>query len=59
MLIRILGTLIGAALLAAGLVYLHKEKADPESRKIYTVVSIIGGLIFAVMLLLTILSLTA
>ena len=59
MLIRILGTLIGAALLVAGLVYLHKEKADPESRKIYTVVSIIGGVIFAVMLLLTILSLTA
>ena len=59
MLIRILGTLIGAALLVAGLVYLHMEKADPESRKIYTVVSIIGGVIFAVMLLLTILSLTA
>ncbi len=59
MLIRILGTLIGAAILAAGLIYLHKEKADPDSRKIYTVISIVGGVIFAVMLLLTILAFTA
>ena len=29
--------------LGAGIYYLSKEKHDPESKKIYTVVSVIGG----------------
>lgn len=32
-------------ILAAGLYYLIKEKSDPESRKIYGVISGIGGMI--------------
>ena len=39
---------IGLLVLGAGIYYLVKEKQDPESRKIYTVVSIIGGVIAAV-----------
>ncbi len=56
MAVRIIGTIIGALILIAGLYYLKADKDDAESRKIYTVVSIAGGLIFAVMLALTILA---
>lgn len=56
MAVRIIGTIIGALILIAGLYYLKAEKNDAESRKIYTIVSIIGGAIFAVMLALTILA---
>ena len=31
--------------LGAGIYYLAKEKHDPESKKIYTVVSVIGGVV--------------
>ena len=48
MLIKIIGLLIGILVLGAGLYYLVKEKHDPESRTIYTVVSVIGGVIAAV-----------
>ena len=41
MAIKIIGLLIG--ILGAGLYYLVREKHDPESRTIYTVVSVIGG----------------
>ena len=43
MAIQIIGLIIGVLVLGAGIYYLAKEKHDPESRKIYTVVSIIGG----------------
>lgn len=43
MVTRILGIVIGAAILAAGLYYLIKEKNDPQSRKIYLIMSLIGG----------------
>ena len=45
MAIRIIGLIIGALVLGAGVYYLIKEKKDPESRRIYAVVSVAGGLI--------------
>ena len=48
MIIKIIGLVIGLLVLGAGIYYLVKEKKDAESRKIYTVVSIIGGMIAAV-----------
>lgn len=45
---KIIGLIIGAAILAAGIYYLIKEKNDAESKKIYTVVSVIGAVIAAV-----------
>lgn len=51
MIISIIGILIGALVLGAGIYYLIKEKADKESRKIYGVISGIGGVIFIGMLL--------
>ena len=38
-----LGLIIGILVLGAGIYYLGKEKSDPESKKIYTIVSAIGG----------------
>ena len=43
MLTKIIGLVIGLLVLGAGIYYLSKEKHDPESKKIYTVVSVIGG----------------
>ena len=43
MLTRISGLIIGLLVLGAGIYYLAKEKHDPESKKLYTVVSVIGG----------------
>lgn len=57
MVVKIIGTLIGALILGAGLYYLIKEKNDKESRNIYGIISSIGGIIFIVMLVLTILTL--
>ena len=48
MIVKIIGLVIGLLVLGAGIYYLVKEKQDPESRKIYTVVSIIGGVVAAV-----------
>ncbi len=56
MAIKIIGTIIGGMILAAGLYYLVKEREDEQSRRIYTVVSIVGGVMFAGMLLLTLLA---
>ena len=56
MAVKIIGALIGALILGAGLFYLVKYKDDSESRKIYGIVSGIGGVIFAVMLVLTIMA---
>ena len=48
MTVKIIGLIIGILVLCAGLYYLIKEKHDPESKKIYSIVSIIGGVICAV-----------
>ena len=48
MIVKIIGLIIGLLVLGAGICYLVKEKQDAESRKIYTVVSVIGGVIAAV-----------
>ena len=55
MLIKIIGLVIGVLVLAAGLYYLAKEKHDHESRKIYSVVSLIGGILTAACILLLVL----
>ena len=47
MAIKLIGLLIGILILGAGVYYLAKEKHDPESRKIYTIVSAIGGILAA------------
>ena len=56
MVVRIIGTLIGALVLGFGIYYFVKEKHDGESRKIYGTISAIGAIIFVVMLVLTILA---
>ena len=45
MVTKIIGLVIGLLVLGAGIYYLSKEKHDPESKRIYTVVSVIGGLV--------------
>lgn len=55
MIIKVIGMVIGVMLLVAGLYYLSKEKDDPESRKIYMIVSIVGLVVFAVALVMMIL----
>lgn len=52
MIIKIIGLLIGVLILGAGIYYRAAEKQDAESRKIYTIVSIAGGVIAAVCILL-------
>lgn len=47
MAVKIIGLIIGILVLGAGIYYLVKEKHDPESKKIYTVVSVIGGVVTA------------
>ena len=48
MAVKIIGLIIGILVLCAGIHYLVKEKHDPESKKIYTIVSVVGGVIAAV-----------
>ena len=48
MIVKIIGLIIGLLVLGAGIYYLVKEKQDAESRKIYTGVSVIGGVLAAV-----------
>ena len=43
MIVCIIGILIGLLVLGTGIYYLHQEKHDSESRKIYTIVSVVGG----------------
>lgn len=57
MVIKIIAAVIGALILGAGLYYLIKEKKDPESKKIYGIISAVGGIIFVVGLILTIIEL--
>lgn len=40
---KIIGLIIGILILGAGIYYLTKKKQDTESRKIYTVVSVIAA----------------
>lgn len=51
MIFNVIGILIGLAILIAGVYYFIKEKADRESRKIYSVVSVIGALILVGMVI--------
>ena len=48
MLTKIIGLIIGVLIFGAGIYYLVKEKHDPESKKIYTIVSVIGAVITVV-----------
>ncbi len=48
MIIKIAGLVIGILVLAAGLYYLAKERKDPESRKIYGVLSAAGAIVAVV-----------
>lgn len=55
MIVKIIGMIIGALVLGVGLFYLVKEKNDPESRKIYGIISAVGGVVLIFSLILTIL----
>ena len=48
MAIKIIGLIIGILVLCAGIYYLVKEKHDPESRKIYGVISAVGAVVTVV-----------
>ena len=52
MTIKIIALVIGLLILCAGLYYLKSEGKDPESRRIYTITSVIGGAIAAAAALL-------
>ena len=45
MVIGIIGIIIGLLVLGAGIYYLIKEKNDPESKKIYSIVSAVGAVV--------------
>lgn len=47
MLIQTIGLIVGVLVLSAGLYYLIKEKHEPEAKRIYTTISVIGGVIAA------------
>lgn len=51
MIFNVVGLLIGIMILAGGIYYLVKEKADKESRVIYGIAAA-GGLILAVFMLI-------
>lgn len=48
MVIGIIGIIIGLLVLGAGIYYLVKEKHDQESKKIYSIVSVIGAVVSVV-----------
>ena len=52
MAVKIIGLIIGILILCCGIYYLVKEKDDPESRKIYSIISAAGMIIFIVCLVL-------
>ena len=54
LLVPVLGIIIGLLVLAAGIYFLVEEKADPESKKIYTIVTVIGAVIIVAALLMLI-----
>lgn len=45
MVFKIIGLIIGLLVLIAGIYYLVKEKNDPESKKIYSIISAFGALV--------------
>lgn len=45
MIVGIIGAIIGVLVLVAGLYYLKKERGDPESKKIYSIISVVGAII--------------
>ena len=51
MTLSIIGLVIGILVLGAGLYYLVKEKNDPESKKIYGIISLLGAVLAAAMML--------
>ncbi len=51
---KIIGLIIGILVLIAGIYYLVKEKDDPESKKIYSIISVIGALVSVVCVLMLI-----
>ena len=53
--VKIMGLIIGLLILCAGINYLAKDKNDPESKKIYLVISAIGAIIFVVCILMLVL----
>ena len=55
MIVKIIGMIIGALVLGVGLFYFTKDKNDPESRKIYGIISACGGTVLIFSLILTIL----
>ena len=55
MAVKIIGIVIGVLVAAADIYYYGKEKNDPESRKIYTVIGAVGGVVAIVSALLLIL----
>ncbi len=48
MIIKILGAVIGLLVLVAGIYYLVKEKNDKDSKKIYSIISLIGATLLIV-----------
>ncbi len=54
MIIKILGAVIGLLVLVAGIYYLVKEKNDKDSKKIYSIISIIGAVLLIVSVILLI-----
>lgn len=50
MIFNIIGFIFGVLLSGAGIYYLVKERADKESRKIYGIISGVGGVIITVMI---------
>lgn len=49
MVIKIIALIIGVLILGTGLYYLSKEKHDPESRKIYGIVSAVAAALLLVL----------
>ena len=45
MAVKIIGLIIGILVLGAGIYYIIKEKHDSESKRIYSIISIIGAVI--------------
>ncbi len=54
MILKIAGLAVGLLVLGAGIYYGVKDRGDPESKRIYGVVSAVGGVIAAVCALLLI-----
>lgn len=48
MIIKIIGVIIGILVFGAGIYYLKQAAGDPESKKIYSIVSAIGAIVAVV-----------